>query len=261
MPRSLQQGFTLVELVAVIVLLGILSMGTVGFISDSSKGLASTMSRTKLAGDARSAIDRVSMSLRDALPNSVRVAGACIEFMPIAAATAYITLPVSAAAASFRVVPFDPLPVPAGGLRAVVYPSAAVYTPGSPGVISEEASLSAVDVNNEVTVTLAAAHQFSLPSPSRRLFLVRTPISYCLEATQLWRYENYGFFNTQPSTADLPNTRPNRALIAQNVSNLLPFTLGAPTLTRNAVVQIDMTFERDGDSVRIDDQVQVRNVP
>jgi MSHA biogenesis protein MshO len=260
MDASLQRGFTLVELVTVIILLGILSMGTVQFISDSSTGLASTMSRTKLAGDARSAIDRISLSLRDALPNSVRVAGGCIEFTPIVTATTYITLPVTAAASSFQVAAFDPLPA-AGGLRAVVYPSDAVYTLGSPGVISETVSLSAPDVNNEVTVTLAASHQFSSPSPSRRLFLVDTPISYCVDAAQLWRYENYGFLSTQPDTIALPNARPDRALIADNVSNLLPFIVGAPTLTRNAVVQIDMTFERDGDLVRIEDQVQVRNVP
>ncbi len=260
MGGSAQQGFTLVELVAVIMVMGILAVGTVRFITDSSAGLASTITRTELAGDARFAIDRISRSLRDALPNSVRVAGGCLEFVPILAASAYGTLPVAAAATSFLVVPFDPPPVVMGA-RAVVYPSAAVYTVGSPGVISEPVTLSAPDANNEVTVTMAAAHQFSAPSPNQRVFLVATPISYCVDGGSLWRYQDYGFVPLQPAATGLPTTRPNRALLAESVSTVAPFAVDTATLTRNAVVQIDITFSRDTDSVRIEDLVQVRNVP
>lgn len=253
-------GFTIVEMITVIVLLGILSIGTVQFISDSSTGLATTMTRTELASDARFALDRVGIGLRDALPRSVRVSGGCIEFIPVQSASSYITLPLAAAATSFQAAPFDN-PGALGGTRAVVYPTDAVYALGSPGVISDAVALSAPDINNEVTVTMAAAHQFSAPSPTDRVYLVRTPVSYCVDGGQLWRYRNYGYSASQPTTATLPGSRPDRVLIAQDVSTTAPFTVDAPSLNRNAVVQIDMTFSRGADQVRIEDQVQVRNVP
>ena len=253
-------GFTLVELITVIVLLGILSMGSVAFISDSTSGLASTVARTELAGDARFAVDRIKIGLRDALPNSLRVSGSCLEYIPIQAATTYRTLPTTTPATEFKVVPMDPAPTLANS-RFAVYPSTAVYTVGSPGELSPAVSLSAPDVNNEVTVTLATAHQYTSPSPTQRAFLVQTPRSFCIDSERLWRYTNYGFLSTQPSVASLPNTRPNRALLAQNTSGPTPFRIDAPALARNAVVLIDITFARGGDAVRIQDQVQVRNVP
>ena len=254
------RGFTLVELITVIMVLGILSIGTVRFITDSSSGLASTISRSELAGDTLFAIERISRSLRDALPNSVRVSGSCIEFVPVVAASTYRTLPVPAAASSFLAVPFDPLPILAG-LRAAVYPSATLYSTTSPGVISQPVTVSAPDANNEVTVTMAATHQFSSESPSERVFLVQQPISYCVDGGRLWRYQNYGYAPVQPIAADLPATRPDRALIAENVGSAAPFTVDTASLTRNAVVKIEMEFIRGADSVQIDDLVQVRNVP
>lgn len=254
------EGFTLVELITVIMVLGILSIGTVRFITDSSSGLASTISRTELAGDTLFAIERISRSLRDALPNSVRVADSCIEFVPVAAASSYRTLPVAAAAGSFQAVPFDPLPL-ASGLRAAVYPGTSLYSTSSPGAISQAVSVSAPDANNEVTVTMAVAHQFSAESPNDRVFLVGSPVSYCVDAGRLWRYQNYGFLPAQPIAADLPAARPDRALIAENVGTAAPFTVDMAGLTRNAVVKIEMEFIRGSDSVRIDDLVQVRNVP
>lgn len=258
-PREMT-GFTLVELITVIMVLGILSIGTVRFITDSTSGLATTISRAELAGDTLFAVERISRSLRDALPNSVRVAGPCIEFVPVMAASTYRTLPVAAAASSFLAVPFDPLPIPAG-LRSVVYPAASLYSTASPGVMSGLVSVSAPDTNNEVTVTMAMPHQFSSESPSERVFLVGAPISYCVDGGRLWRYQNYGFRPTQPAAVDLPAARPDRALIAESVANPAPFTVDTASLTRNAVVKIEMEFTRGADSVRIDDLVQVRNVP
>ena len=254
-----QHGFTLVELVVVVMLLGILSFGTVQFINDSSSGLSTTISRTELAGDARFAIQRIAREVRDALPNSVRVTGGCIEFVPIVSASRYSTLPLAAAASSFKVVPFDP--VPASAARAAVYPGTTLYALGSTGAISDTVSLSGPDASNEVTLSMASAHRFPSPSPTRRVFLVSTPVSYCVDGGRLWRYRNYGFSASQLTPVGLPGTRPNRALLAESVTTLTPFTIDSPSLSRNAVLQVDISFQRGSDVLRIEDQVQVRNVP
>lgn len=256
----LSRGFTLVELITVMVILGILSIGTVRFITDSSSGFASTISRTELAGDARFAVERLGRALRDALPGSVRVNGTCLEFIPVVAGSTYVTLPVATPATEFRAVPVAPLPLPPGA-RVAVYPSGAVYQLSSIAIVSPTVSVSAPNADNEVTVTMAAAHRFPAESPSNRFFLVTEPVSYCVDGDALWRYQGYGFAAVQPTPAGLPAALPDRALITQSVSSPAPFSVAAATLTRNAVVDIDLSFERGGDSVALQHLVQVRNVP
>lgn len=255
-----ERGFTLVELVTVIVILGILSVGTVSFLTDSTRGFASTITRSQLASDARFLVERLAAELRNALPGSVRVTGTCLEYVPVAGASRYLTLPVTSAASSFQSVPVDPLPVPAGA-RAAVYPDGSGYALGNPGPVSPPVTVSAPGAGNEVTVTMAAPHQFPSESPTRRYFLVLDPVSYCVSGNALYRYRNYGFLAVQPGPADLPAGLPDRTLVAERVTSAVPFTVNGATLTRTAVLDLDLAFARDGDSVRIEHLVQVRNVP
>jgi MSHA biogenesis protein MshO len=250
----------MVELITVIVILGILSVGTVSFIGDSSRGFASTVSRTQLGTEARFVVERLSRELRNALPGSLRVSGGCLEFVPIVGASRYVTLPVTVAAASFRSVPVDPLPVPAGA-RVAVQPNGTAYALSSPGPISPAVTVSAADANNEVTVSFATPHRFASESATRRYFLVADPVSYCVAGGALYRYVDYGFVASQPGPAALPASLPGRSLMVEQVATAAPFTLNGATLTRNAVVDIDMALARDGDTVQIEHLVQVRNVP
>lgn len=255
-------GFTVVELVVVIIVLGILAVGTVTFISDSSRGFASTVSRTQLGTEARFVIERLSRELRSALPGSLRVTGGCLELVPIVGASRYLTLPVATAAAAFRSVPVDPLPVPAGA-RVAVQPDGSAYALAVPGPVSPPLTLPlpAPDASNEVTVSFATLHRFSAESATGRYFLVTDPVSYCVDGGALYRYQDYGFHAAQPDPAALPSAVPGRSLMLQEVAGATPFTLNGGTLTRNAVVAVDLTLARSGDSVRIEHLVQVRNVP
>lgn len=252
-------GFTLVELVTVIVILGILALGTVSFIGDSSRGFASTVARTELASEARFLVDRLARELRNALPGSVRVSGSCLEFVPVVAASRYVTLPVATPATSFRAVPVEPLPLPATA-RVAVFPDGSAYTLASPGAISPVVTV-APGAGNEVTVDLAAPHRFASESPGRRFFVVTDPVSYCLDGGALYRYIDYGFAAAQPGPGTLPAGLPGRALMLEQLTSAAPFTVSGATLTRNAVVGLDLALARDGDAVRIEHLVQVRNVP
>lgn len=253
-------GFTLVELVTVIVILGILAVGTVSFIGDSSRGFAATVARTELASEARFVVDRLARELRNALPGSVRVSGSCLEFVPVVAASRYVTLPVATPASSFRAVPLGPLPVPAG-IRVAVYPDGGAYALSSPGAISPVAAVSAPGPGNEVTVSLATAHRFDSESPGRRFFVVTDPVSYCVDGGALYRYVGYGFAAAQPGPGTLPAGLPDRSLMLERITSPAPFSVSGATLTRNAVVGLDLALARDDDAVRLEHVVQVRNVP
>jgi len=90
-------GFTLVELVTVMAILGILSIGTVFYLRDASSGFAGTVARDDLVGTGRFALQRIAAEVRDALPTSVRTTGQCLEYLPVAAATHYLNLPTAPA--------------------------------------------------------------------------------------------------------------------------------------------------------------------
>ena len=93
---SRQQAFTLIELITVIMLLSILSIGTVRFLNDSAEGFLTGSQRGELAADLRQSVQVLGHALREALPNSIRVSssGECVEFVPVVNASVYLSAPI-----------------------------------------------------------------------------------------------------------------------------------------------------------------------
>src|SRR5688572_29003240 len=86
-------GFTLVELIAVIVILSIVASIGTGFVVKTTEAYQRTQSRALLVNTSRQAIERMTRQLRVALPYSIRIlnGGACTEFMPISAGGNYFS--------------------------------------------------------------------------------------------------------------------------------------------------------------------------
>ena len=102
-------GFTLLEVVVVIVVLGILALGTTKFIVQGTQQYTVSAERTKLTAGGRIAVEKVVRRLRNALPNSVLVSqplGRCVEYIPVVAGTSSIGA-IGLPAASLAVADFD----------------------------------------------------------------------------------------------------------------------------------------------------------
>jgi MSHA biogenesis protein MshO len=111
-------GFTLMEMIIVLVLLGVLSVGITSFIGFATQSYVNVSERDQLISTARFAVERLNRELRNALPNSIRTAAIqddqgntttqCLQFVPIVATTTYTTLPVlsTGPANSIDVIPF-----------------------------------------------------------------------------------------------------------------------------------------------------------
>lgn len=291
-----QKGFTLVELIVVITLLGIISLVTVGFITSTMQGYADLTRRDQLSSAVRVAVERMAREIRNALPNSIRVngAGTCLEFIPSLAASRYISVPLSASAAttSFPSVPFAVEP-PRG--RVAVYPIDTntgdeparpsglnpIYDLDSWSIISPLMSASSAleSATGSVNVLLSSAHRFPTDSPSKRYFIVDEPVSFCVVGTDLYRFQgssgsSYSYAINQLDAATLfaNLAEPQEALLASDVVTPVdstPFKYSEATLLRNGIVLFDLFIQDQQlsvsdptqESIRVQFEVQVKNVP
>ncbi len=261
-----QQGFTLLETIVVLVVLGILSVGLFTIFNASIRQYLDASARTELTASARLAVERLNREMRNALPNSVRTSGDgnCVEFRPVVTGATYVELPTTIASTTLTAAPFA---TPAGSWDLSVMPlltgdgvASDMYGP-SPLTTAGIASISAPDADNVVTVTLTASKRFPRTSPGRRLFVIGTPVSFCITGTQLRRYAGYGNFLNQPAPASL-GTGVLLADYLQTGDATNPvFRYSAGTLERNAMVQIDLLLQARDEQLRYAHEVLIRNVP
>lgn len=93
--RAFRSGFTLVEMIIVITILGVISAVLAVFIRSPIEGYFDAVRRAELVDSADTALRRVGRDVRRAVPNSVRVTGACggancyLEFLPTASGGRY----------------------------------------------------------------------------------------------------------------------------------------------------------------------------
>ena len=252
------RGFTLIELVVIIVVIGILMAGTVVYITNSVTAYSAVARRDQMTSLGRVTVERIVRDLRSALPNSIRVANNCIEFLPILSGSTYLTLPVDSAATSFTTADFT-LPTYSGSAYVVVYPynQTALYAQNNPGAIVAFTSKSGTPTS---TITLGSSFRFVHHAPHRRFYIVNAPTSYCVVGNNLNRYRGY-------SISAIQATPPSASaeLVAQNIQLndggvVLPFRYTPGTLQRNAIVALDFRFLIDGEWIKLSHEVQVRNV-
>jgi MSHA biogenesis protein MshO len=257
-PVNRQHGFTLVELVVTIVVLGAIMAGTAAYITNSTIAYTNVAQRDQLTTLGRITIEQVTRELRHALPNSIRIQNNCIEFFPVKAGSVYFDLPTGAPGTTFTAMSFS-IPTGSNVEHVIVYPynTTALYAQNNPGPI---AGYSNAAGSPTTTVTLSAPYQFALHAPHRRFYLTEDPVSYCIVGSNLNRYENYGVNSSQQSPPS-----GTAQLLAENIQIndggvVTPFVYIPGSLQRNGLVTLDFRFLIDGEWIRLTHEVQIRNV-
>jgi MSHA biogenesis protein MshO len=268
-------GFTLVELITVLVLLGISVVGLSTLLGNMSGIYLQSTQREQLLSQSRFVLERLNRELRDAVPNSLRVSNSsswsCLEFVPFSAVVRYRTIALRPdTLTTMDVVSLEPnfaLAVSAGQWL-LVYPTspADIYAVSSQKVQLHNTPLVNDDsIDETYRLQFSQAFGFGTASPATRAYLLNSPVSFCALGNEIRRYEGYGLQSSQP----VPGSGlSNGALMARQISNDLAtrpvFELLPDALTRNSLVQIqlELTSEQDSGTVlSYSHLVQVSNVP
>lgn len=281
-----RDGFTLPELIIVIVILGIVGAVAGIFIKSPIDAYLDQIRRATLVDSAEMVLRRMAIDIRRAVPNSVRIdqnspgcpAGQCVEMLNALNGARYRDQPATGPGGgnqakrlrftapddAFNVQgPFTEL---AGSTAhwLVIYnlgsgDADAYAVGGSPNVITPTGTAITVTpeaglFSGEFNVTLGTDHEFRYESPAKRVYLVDRPIMYRCSGGVLTRYEGYGI------NAALTVPGGGAQLVARNVSSC-DFGYDAGTSTRAALVTMTITLAQDGEEVTLMHQVHVENSP
>jgi MSHA biogenesis protein MshO len=289
-------GFTLVEAIVVIVVLGILGGIVAVFIRMPMQGYADAVGRAEVTDQADLALRRMARDLRLALPNSIRVSAdrSAVEFMETTTGGRYLaaedgvdSAPVldflDASKKEFTVLgALQSFSRAAPGDYVVVYnlgegmqPSDAWrYGQADTNIARiaaiEQRVIAAIDpAQPSYVVTLEsnpfAAQSTPMPSPNQRFQVVSGPVSYyCAPEADgsltLWRAWGYAIAATQA----VPPAGGQRARLATRLANCAIFDYGSPETQRSGLVllTLELKARKDADpAIRLVHQVHVDNTP
>ncbi|WP_416307205.1 PilW family protein [Neptunicella sp. SCSIO 80796] len=265
------KGFTLIEMVIVMVILGIVATGVTSFIRFGTQIFVDVSERDELLSSSRFVLERLNRELRMVTPNSVRISLAagvqCIEFVPTVTSTFYDQLPGFPAASNTITAIYPSNYVAVATEYAVVYPLSPpdIYDPANARIFEID-SVGANSAPTPVNITLKDTVSFAHQSPARRLFIVSQPVSYCVRNGDIFRHSGYGF-NTAQSLS-IAVLGPGE-LMAEHVSNNIavgntgeqPFELTPPSLVRNAYVNLLLKFDLNDEKVEFSNEIHIPNAP
>lgn len=254
----------------VIVITGIVAGMVAVFIKGPVDAYFATQRRADLTDIADTALRRMARDIHGALPNSVRISGNYLEFIPIKAAGRYCADVGSGPNGCADPLDFanvndgtfsvlgPPVTVQAGD-------GVVIYNLGIPGADAYEgSSLRAEGATGSLSVVtfLPGGAQFPFSSPGSRFQVVGTAMTYeCAPDAAnpangfLRRYSGYAISSVQATPPAVAAD-----ILATNVSACsMSYTIGAQQ--RQGMVSIFLSVSRDGETVELQHQVNVDNTP
>lgn len=295
MSRRRAGGFTIIELIVVIVIAGILASMIGSFILRPIQGSVQLSKRAGLVDQADLSLRRMARDIRKALPNSVRVSanGDAIEFLAVADAATYRStrgnnIPLGGSGnhnsaadqdwldfsgdSRFNILgSFKALVAGYGsnlpsGTRLAIYSTdpgetyADAAANGASGVITPaDTAIELLRDDDEDQLALSSPFTFRYSSPAQRVYVVDGPVSYICSGGQLYRYAGYAVQAVQPTAADLSGG----VLLADKIAScdgVFRYAPGTPARAALATLRLRLA---DGDAGRVEllRQVHVENAP
>lgn len=270
-PLHRQRGFTLMELVMVIVIMGVIGGMVSVFMKSPIDAYLASARRAALTDVADTTVRRMARDIRKSLPNSIRTSDdkQCIEFIPTKTGGRYRAdetaagLNFSTADNSFNMLGKNsdfPL-----SQRIVVGDVIVVYNLGITGADAYSQNNTAkvtaapIETGAETTISIASTLTsgdmlFPLASDRNRFHVISKDekvVSYVCRSSNLYRIVNQTDFSSA-----CPATGP---IIARNVS--CNFDYSGSDLKRNALIRMVLQITESDETVSLQHEVHVNNTP
>ena len=274
-----KNGFSLIELVVVISILGILAFILVNVLQGPAKAYYDVQRRVQLVDIVETALHRMTREIRLALPNSVRVStGNEIEFLRTRDGGRYRNQGANRLKFNKQTDTFEflgPLNeftniltggsgqsdcmAASSGIDCMV-----VFNTGQTGADAYAGDNIAAVTNKSgstLTFNLSPVSKFPYQSPRQRFFIVDTPVSFICSGANVTRYDDYLIQSTQPTSSSLPSGGSANLLINQVSSCNISYNPG--TATRSGLVTVSLTVSDSqlGQSITLMQQAHVDNQP
>jgi len=260
-----QKGFTLIELITVIVITGLIGAIGLGFFVSITKSYNVSQDRARVAADGLIILEQLARELRSALPFSARVStsGNCIEYFPVVGGASYDGLvPTSSngapAISNLMISTVDTqlnsaLYAFIGGLA-----TSEIY---SNSLARSRVGLSTSPAANATSITFAGNHIFKQNSISNRVFFTSNPVRICYvpSSQRLEMYTNPN--NIALTLSDAQPSGSSRILMAENITANRAFSISAGNIQESTTVTIALTFSQNDQSVLLSKTVSIRNTP
>lgn len=282
-PMNQVRGFTLVELVIVLVVMGVIATGIAKVVTSSMSVFVGVSEREQLVAQTSFAMNRMARELQSAVPASVRVRGSssqhCLQFVPADVVTGYSDISIQPAAENtidilFPVDALDNIQPFSTSASVIVAPSSVldVYNAANdyrqPIVNCTDdgdgdcATRDSTDDTLEVTVNDA----FAEASLVNRAYIASKAVSFCLRNSVLHRFES-GFTTTQP-LASASSSRLGvdfiNALSASPASGTLnddPFQVRSVNGGVNNMVMLRLRAQKGDEVLSLTTEVAIENAP
>jgi MSHA biogenesis protein MshO len=287
---TFQRGFTLIESIVVIVISGIMLAAVAMFLRWPFQSYIDTERRGQLADTVDTALRRAGRDLRNGLPNSIRIlpgTPTCIELLLTRTGGRYRTevdsntgkgdiLDFTTADTSFDMFGqfstiASQIPVTGAGNDQLVVYNLGSSSPGADAYAGNNtigiASTAPGAIANETNIVFTGPKLFPLASPGNRFQIISGPVSYVCNGAgtdalgngtgTLRRVVSYPIVPVQ----SCPPAAGVSTLLANNVSACQFTYIQTSSTERNGLVQMQLQITQANETVSLDYETHVSNVP
>lgn len=269
------RGFTLMELIVVIVILGIVGGISVRFLSQSIGLYHDSSLQQQRIAESRFVLERLSreiagihpFSLRDPFSGNSTYQGKCIEYIRLSATGSYLSSASGQSSLTLIDTPTDQLSSNSTSAIAIGRRLSIRSQSATPLYTSADSStVKAIKTYNASGPTVTFNSVFGANSAGYRYVILDSsgPTAWCFLNNKLYRYSDYNTgYNFAYAGSWFVQNAKNSRLMAENLLSQSQFSIVSSSVDHNTALNISLVFAMDDDNngLAFNRQMQVNYVP